>query len=106
VYFYGLSSQIKAVLDRGYALIAPEAGEGGDEPAPRVTPGKGHYLITTQAEDSRFFGYQILSTVVYGLTWLGMESRGELIATGLDGAHDWECRSDLTAAARALIATE
>jgi len=104
VYFYGLSSWIKQVLDRCYALIPPDAEEGMPKPAPRVEPGKGHYLITAQAEDPPFFGYQILSTVVYGLTWIGMEPRGQLIATGLDGAHDWEKRDDLIAAARAPIA--
>ena len=103
VYFYSLSSWIKQVLDRCYALITPDAPEGQPAPAPRVTPGKGHYLITAQAEDAPFFGYQILSTVVYGLTWIGMESRGQLIATGLDGPHDWEQRDDLIAAARELV---
>ena len=104
VYFYSLSSWIKQVLDRCYALIPPDAEEGKEPPAPRVTPGKGHYLITAQAEDSPLYGYQILATVVYGLTWIGMEPRGELIATGLDGANDWEQREDLVAAARELIA--
>jgi multimeric flavodoxin WrbA len=103
VYFYSLSSWIKQVIDRCYALIPPEAEEGLPAPPPRVTPGKAHYLITTQAEDSPLYGYQILSTVVYGLTWIGMVPRGELIATGLDGPHDWEKRDDLIAAARALI---
>ena len=103
VYFYALSSWLKRVIDRCYALIPPEAEEGQAAPPPRVTPGKGHYLITSQAEDAPFFGYQILSTVVYGLTWIGMESRGQLIATGLDGPHDWKQRDDLIAAARELI---
>jgi len=104
VYFYGLSSWIKAVVDRFYALIPPAAPEGQDEPEPRVAPGKGLYLITTQQEASPFYGYQILATVAYGLTWLGMECRGELIATSLDGPKDWERRGDLVEAARRLIA--
>jgi len=103
VYFYALSSWVKQALDRCYALIAPEAEEGEEPPPPRVAPGKRHYLITAQAEDSPFYGYQILSTVVYGLTWIGMEPAGHLIATGLDGVHDWERREDLIAAARELI---
>ncbi len=103
VYFYALSSQIKQVLDRCYALITPNAAEGQEPPPQRVTPGKGHYLITTQAEDSPLFGYQILSTVVNGLTWTGFVPRGELIATGLDGPNDWMKRDDLITAARELI---
>ncbi len=104
VYFYGLSSWVKEVVDRFYALIPPAAPDGQGEPEPRVAPGKGFYLITTQQEASPFYGYQILSTVAYGLTWIGMECRGELIGTSLDGPKDWERRDDLQQAARRLIA--
>jgi multimeric flavodoxin WrbA len=105
VYFYALSSWAKIVLDRCYALITPGPDDtGGEEWPRRVPPGKGFYLITSQAEDSPFYGYQILSTVVYGFTWTDIALRGHLIATGLDGAHDWEKREDLLAAARELIA--
>lgn len=106
VYFYGLSSWLKAVVDRCYALITPEFSEevtGGADLEPRVTPGKGFYLITAQEDASPFYGYQILSTVVYGLTWIGMEHRGELIATSLSGPNDWKTRSELIAAAERLI---
>jgi multimeric flavodoxin WrbA len=104
VYLYALSGWVKQALDRCYSLIRPDAPEG-EEPWPRrVAPGKGFYLITAQAEDSLFYGYQILATVVYSMTWLGIERRGELIATGLDGPHDWEHRADLIEAARELIA--
>jgi multimeric flavodoxin WrbA len=104
VYFYGLSSWIKAVLDRGYALITPDASEtGGEEWPQRVPRGKEFYLITTQAEESPFYGYQILSSVVYGFTWTGISLGGHLVATGLDGPHDWEAREDLVQAARELI---
>jgi multimeric flavodoxin WrbA len=104
VYFYALSSWIKAVLDRGYALITPDkASTGGEEWPQRVPPGKEFYLITTQAEESPFYGYQILSSVVYGFTWTGISLGGHLIATGLDGPHDWEAREDLITAARDLI---
>ncbi len=65
--------------------------------------GTGFYLITSQAEESLFYGYQILSTVAYGMTWIGVEKHGELIATGLAGPHGWEKRSDLIEAARELI---
>jgi len=104
VYFYALSSWAKVVLDRCYALITPGPDEtGGEEWPRRVPPGKEFYLITTQAEESPFYGFQILSTVVYGFTWTGITLRGHLIATGLDGPHDWEEREDLIEAARELI---
>lgn len=105
VYFYALSSWAKVVLDRCYALITPGPDEtGGAEWPRRVPPGKGFYLITTQAEESPFYGFQILSTVVYGFTWTDVALRGHLIATGLEGPHDWEAREDLITAARELIA--
>ena len=104
VYFYALSSWIKAALDRCYALITPEPQDGGGQWPVRVAPGKGFYLITTQAEASPFYGYQILAGLVYGFTWTDIALRGPLIATGLDGAHDRESRDDLVAAARELIA--
>lgn len=105
VYFYALSSWLKAVLDRCYALITPDAAEtGGDQWPRRVPAGKGFYLITTQAEDSLFYGYQILSGLAYGFTWTDVALRGHLIATGLDGPQDWEDRVELAAAARDLIA--
>jgi multimeric flavodoxin WrbA len=103
VYFYALSGWIKQALDRCYALITPGVGQGERPPAPRVQPGKGFYLITSQAEESPMFGYQILATVANGLRWIAMERRGELIATELDGVHDWKDRDDLIAAARELI---
>jgi multimeric flavodoxin WrbA len=104
VYFYALSSWAKAVLDRCYALITPRPDETGGEEWPlRVAPGKGFYFISTQAEESPLYGYQILPGLVYGFTWTGIDLRGQLIATGLDGPHDWESRGDLIAAARELI---
>ena len=61
VYFYALSSWAKAVLDRCYALITPGAADTGGEEWPlRVPPGKGFYFISTQAEESPLYGYQIL----------------------------------------------
>ena len=42
--------------------------------------------------------------MVYGFTWTDVALRGHLIATGLDGPHDWESREDLVTAARELIA--
>jgi multimeric flavodoxin WrbA len=105
VYFYALSSWAKAVLDRCYALITPGPEDTGGEEWPlRVPPGKGFYFISTQAEESPLYGYQILPGLVYGFTWTGIELRGQLIATGLDGVHDWRDREDLIAAARGLIA--
>ncbi len=104
VYFYGLTAQIKAIVDRCYALMPFEGVPEGEEPVPRIAPGKGLYVITTQADGPVFFGYQVLSTVAYGMTWIGMKPAGQLIATSLEGPHDWETRDDLIAAARALIA--
>jgi multimeric flavodoxin WrbA len=107
VYFYALSSWAKAVLDRCYALITPGPDETGGTEWPRRMPaGKGFYVITTQAEASPLYGYQILPGLVYGFTWTGIALRGHLVATGLDGPHDWESREDLIAAARDLIAVE
>lgn len=103
VYFYALSSWVKEVVDRCYALITPEFPDAEGPQEPRVTPGKGLYLITTQEESAAMYGYQILSTVVNGLAWIGMEHRGQLIATDLSGPKDWEARPDLIAAAERLI---
>lgn len=104
IYFYSVSSWAKTVLDRCYALITPGPSETGGEEWPRRVPaGKGFYFISTQAEESPFYGYQVLSTLVYGFTWTDVALRGHLIGTGLDGPHDWESREDLIAAARELI---
>ena len=104
VYFYGLTSWIKQVVDRCYALMPFEGVPEGEQPVPRIAPGKGLYVITTQADSPVFFGLQVYSTIAYGMSWIGMKPAGELIATGVEGPHDWEHRDDLIAAARALIA--
>jgi multimeric flavodoxin WrbA len=104
VYFYALSSWIKAPLDRCYALISPAPQDGGEPCPTRVAPVKGFYLITTQSEESPSYGYQILGALTFGFTWTDIALRGHVIATGLEGAHDWERRDDLIAAARELIA--
>jgi multimeric flavodoxin WrbA len=104
VYFYGLSSQIKAIVDRCYALMPFEGVPEGEQPVPRIAPGKALYVITTQADDPVFFGLQVYSTIAYGMTWLGMKPAGELIATNLEGPDEWQQRDDLIAAARALVA--
>ena len=104
VYFYGLTAQIKAIVDRCYALMPFEGVPEGEQPVPRIAPGKPLYVITTQADGPVFFGLQVYSTIAYGMTWLGMKPAGELIATGLEGADDWQRRDDLIAAARALVA--
>jgi len=103
VYFYGLSSQIKAIVDRCYALMPFEGVPAGEQPVPRIAPGKPLYVITTQADTPVFFGLQVYSTIAYGMSWLGMTPAGELVATSLEGPHDWEQRDDLIAAARELI---
>jgi multimeric flavodoxin WrbA len=104
VYFYALSSWVKAPLDRCYALITPGPKDGGEPWPARIAPGKGFYLITTQAEEPPSYGEQILAGLVRGFAWTDIAPRGHLIATGLDDVHDWESREDLIAAARELIA--
>ena len=104
VYFYALSSWVKAVPSTAArAHHARRRGARRQWPL-RVPPGKGFDFISTQAEESPLYGYQILPGLVYGFTWTGIALRGHLIATGLDGPHDWEAREDLVAAARELIA--
>ena len=76
----------------------------GEQPVPRIAPGKRLYVITTQADDPCSTAYQVLSTIAYGMTWLGMKPAGQLVATSLQDADDWKARDDLIAAARALIA--
>ena len=50
-------------------------------------------MITTQADDPVFYGYQVLSTLAYGMTWIGMKPAGQLIATGLEGPERLEERA-------------
>ena len=104
VYFYGLTSWIKQVVDRCYALMPFEGGPAGEQPVPRIAAGKRLYVITTQADDSVFYGYQVLSAIAYGMTWIGMKPAGQLIATSLEEPDDWKGRDDLIADAKALIA--
>jgi multimeric flavodoxin WrbA len=108
VYFYGLSSWLKKIIDRCYGLMGPggeSAGEG-NETTLRIESGKGFYLITSQEELPSYFGYTILAGFVYGMSWLGMVHCGQLVATGVSKASDWEGRADLQAAARELIVVE
>ena len=103
VYFYGLTAQIKAIVDRCYALLPFEGVAAGEQPVPRLAPGKLLYVITTQADAPVFYGLQVYSTIAYGMTWLGMKPAGELVATGLQNTGDWQGRDDLIAAAWALV---
>jgi multimeric flavodoxin WrbA len=103
VYFYGLTAQLKAIVDRCYALMPFEGVPEGEQPVPRITPGIPFYLITTQADAPVFYGLQVYSTIAYGMTWLGMKPAGELVATGLQNTGDWQGRDDLIAAAWALV---
>jgi multimeric flavodoxin WrbA len=105
VYFYGVTSWLKAIIDRLYGLMGPGDEEGRGYTL-RLEAGKGFYLITTQSDPPNFFGYSVLATVAHGLSWLGMEHRGQLIATKLGKAGDWKERADLQAAARELIAVD
>jgi multimeric flavodoxin WrbA len=106
IYFYGLSSWLKAIIDRLYGLIGTGNGDDADGGGLRIEAGKGFYLITAQEEEPAYFGYSVLAGLVYGLSWVGMVHRGQLIATGVTKAGDWKERADLHAAARDLIVVE
>lgn len=103
VYFYGVSSWLKAIVDRMYGLMGPAPAGEEQSYGLRMDHGKGFYLITTQEEPSPYFGYSILAQFVYGMAWLGMDHRGQLIATDVSKAADWKGRPDLQAAAQRLI---
>jgi multimeric flavodoxin WrbA len=96
VYFYGMNSWLKAIVDRFYGLLDPDG-------APRIDGGKGFYVITTEEEERTYAGQEIVGSLTRGLAWLKMDLRGELIAVQLSGAHDWEKREDLVRAAKALV---
>jgi multimeric flavodoxin WrbA len=97
VYFYSMSSWLKAIVDRLYGLLDPDS-------TPRIAGGKGFYVITTEEEERSFTGRQVVATLTRGLAWLEMDLRGELVAVGVGGPHDWEKRPDLINAAEGLIA--
>ena len=97
VYFYSMSSWLKAIIDRLYGLLDSEG-------ASRIEGGKSFYVITTEEEADAFTGREIVRTLSRALAWLRMDLRGDLVAVGLAGVHDWEQRQDYIEAARALIA--
>ena len=97
VYFYTMSSWLKAIVDRLYGLLDPDG-------APRIHAGKGFYVITAEEEERTFAGQDIAGTLMRGLAWLKMDLRGELIAVDVTNTHDWESREDLVRSARGLIA--
>jgi multimeric flavodoxin WrbA len=97
VYFYSMSSWLKAVMDRLYGLLDPDY-------APRIAKGKGFYVITAEEEERAFTGQQVVATLMRGLAWLEMDLRGELVAVGVGRPNDWRSRPDLIRAAEALIA--
>lgn len=99
VYFYSMSSWLKAIVDRCYGLLDPDG-------KPRIDGDKGFYVITTEEEERTFAGQEIVGTLMRGLAWFKMDLRGELVAVELSGPHDWEKREDLAAAAKALISVE
>jgi multimeric flavodoxin WrbA len=97
IYFYCMSSWLKAIMDRLYGLLDPDL-------APRIDKGKGFYVITTEEEERSFTGQQVVATLMRSLAWLDMDLRGELVAVGVSKAHDWKRRPDLIQAAEGLIA--
>ncbi len=96
VYFYTMTSWLKAIVDRCYGLLDPDY-------EPRIDGGKGFYVITTEEETAAYTGQQVVATLMRGLAWLKMELHGELVATGVGKVDDWTRREDLIAAARRLI---
>jgi multimeric flavodoxin WrbA len=97
VYFYSMSSWLKAIIDRFYGLLDPDS-------VSRLEKGKGFYAITTEEEERAYTGQQVVATLMRGLAWLDMDLRGELIAVGVGKARDWKTRPDLIHAAEQLIA--
>jgi multimeric flavodoxin WrbA len=96
VYFYSMSSWLKAIVDRFYGLLDPDY-------VPRLDKGKGFYAITSEEEERAYTGQQVVATLMRGLAWLEMDLRGELIAVGVSKAGDWKKRADLIHAAERLI---
>jgi multimeric flavodoxin WrbA len=96
VYFYSMTSWLKAIIDRFYGLLDPDS-------EPRLEKGKGFYAITTEEEDRAYTGQQVVATLMRGLAWFEMDLRGELIAVDVGKAGDWERRQDLIRAAEQLI---
>jgi multimeric flavodoxin WrbA len=105
VYFYGVTSWLKEIIDRFYGLMGPGDEEGRGYTL-RLQPGKSFYLISTQEDQPIYFGYSILAGLTQGLSWLEMVHRGQLIATQVGKVGDWKVRADLQAAARELIAVD
>jgi multimeric flavodoxin WrbA len=97
VYFYSMSSWLKAIVDRFYGLLDPDGNS-------RLEKGKGFYVVTSEEEERAFTGQQIVATLRRGLAWLDMDLRGELVAAGVGKAGDWKKRQDLIRAAEQLIA--
>jgi multimeric flavodoxin WrbA len=96
VYFYTMSSWLKVIIDRLYALIDLDG-------ASRLTRGKAFYVITAEEEERTFAGQDIVTTLCRALAWLNMDLQGALVATGLRGRQDWQQREDLIRAAQRLI---
>ena len=103
VYYYGMSSWLKEVIDRLYGLLGPRIP--GPLPAyeRRVEAGKGYYVITTEEESHPYDGQVIVANLMRALGWLEMELKGELLAVEVSGANDWKKRPELIQAARDLI---
>ncbi len=96
VYFYSMTSWLKAIVDRFYGLLDPDS-------EPRLEKGKGFYAITSEEEERAYTGQQVIATLMRGLAWFGMDLRGELVAVDVGKAGDWKKRQDLIQAAERLI---
>lgn len=98
IYYYAASGWLKAIVDRTYGLLDRES-------KPRIATGKKLFVITAQEESDPADGAIVVRQLERAFAWLGMESAGSLIATGLDEAGAVLERPDLLQAARELIAS-
>jgi len=104
IYFYNVSSWLKAPIDRLYGLLAPDPN--GETHISRLAPGKHYYFLSTQEDREPMWGYTALAIIAQTLDfWFGMSCQGSLIATEVVSPDDWRNRPELVHAARNLIQT-
>ena len=96
IYFYSMSGWLKAVIDRTYALIAPDSSS-------RVRPGKNVYVITTQEESDPADGQAVVEVIRRGMAWLSAQVVGSLTAVKVLDPDDHLKQPGLLEAARDLL---
>jgi len=87
IYFYGVTAQTKAFIDRTQALwnrkrLLKKKGEWVDNPVR-----KGFFISVAATKGARIFEGAIL-TMKYGYDAIGMQYAGELLVTGPDKRGD------------------